>query len=313
MPLWKEYHLPTSVDEAVSLLSRYAGRARVVAGGTDLIIDLQQGNEHPVEALIDVTRISGLNAIREENGYIVIGCGVTHNQIVESKLLQQKATCLVEASYVVGGPQVRNVATLGGNVAHALPAADGSTALNALDAEVEVASFGGRKWIPFTQLFRGPGESLIDSTRDVLTAIRFFVGQDGILPNGQVNNLSYNSAFSRIMRPQGVALPIMNMATRLSVVDNRIADIAIAAAPVAPTPFRCKQTEAFLKGKPANSESIEAAIEVLLSECKPRTSAHRATAEYRREVLPVLLRRTLSKAIDRARTGEVVPEIYKVE
>ncbi|HZY43279.1 MAG TPA: hypothetical protein VFF70_00895, partial [Anaerolineae bacterium] len=118
---------------------------------------------------------------------------------------------------------------------------------------------------------------------------------------------------SRIMRPQGVALPMMNMATRLSVANDRITKIAIAAAPVAPTPFRCTQTESFLKGKPANSDSIELAIEVLLSECKPRTSAHRATAEYRREVLPVLLRRTVGKAIDRAKTGEVVPEIYKVE
>lgn len=302
MSLWHEYHLPTSIDEAVSLLAQYNGRARVVAGGTDLILDLQQGNEQPVEALIDVTRINGLNSIRDENGFIVIGCGVTHNQIVESKLLQQKATCLVEAAYVVGGPQVRNVATLGGNVAHALPAADGSTALNALDAEVEVASFGGRKWLPFTQLFRGPGQSLIDSTREVSTAIRFRIISD-----------HEATAFSRIMRPQGVALPMMNMAARLSVIDDRISDIAIAAAPVAPTPFRCKQTESFLKGKPATSESIEAAIEVLLSECKPRTSAHRATAEYRREVLPVLLRRTVSKAIERAKTGEVVPEIYKVE
>lgn len=302
MSLWNEYHLPTSIDEAVSLLARYDGRARVVAGGTDLIIDLQQGNEHPVEALIDVTRINGLNSIREENDYIVIGCGVTHNQIVESILLQQKATCLVEASYVVGGPQVRNVATLGGNVAHALPAADGSTALNALDAEVEVASFGGRKWIPFTQLFRGPGQSMIDPTRDVLTSIRFKATKD-----------HEATSFSRIMRPQGVALPMMNMATRLSVVNDRITEIAIAAAPVAPTPFRCTQTEAFLKGKPANSDSIESAIEALLTECKPRTSPHRATAEYRREVLPVLLRRTVSKAIDRAKTGDVVPEIYRVE
>jgi carbon-monoxide dehydrogenase medium subunit len=304
MPLWNEYHLPTSVEDAVALLTRYDGKARVVAGGTDLILDLQQGNEHPVEALIDVTRITGLNVIHEDNGTITIGCGVTHNQIVESQLLHQKATALVEASYVVGGPQVRNVATLGGNVSHALPAADGTTALNALDAEVEVASYTGRRWIPFTSLFLGPGKSAIDSTREVLVAIRFPVGQDGIL--------SY-SASSRIMRPQGVALPIMNMAVRVRVIDDRIVEAAIAVAPVAPTPFRCKQAEAFLTGKSATSESIEMAIDVLLSECKPRTSPRRATAEYRREVLPVLLRRTLSKAFDRAKTGVVVPEIYEVE
>ncbi len=302
MPLWSEYYLPVSVDEAVGLLARHDGKARVVAGGTDLILDLQQGNEHPVEALVDVTRIVGLNEIREIAGFITIGAGVTHNQIVESLLLQRKATALVEASYVVGGPQVRNVATIGGNVAHALPAADGTTALNALDAEVEVASFSGRRWISFTSLFLGPGKSAIDSTREVLTALRF-----------KATHENEASASSRIMRPQGVALPIMNFSAKVCVNDERIEDIALAVAPVAPTPFRCKQTEAFLTGKPATAESIENVVAVLLSECQPRTSLHRATAEYRKEVLPVLLRRTLGKAIERARTGEAVPEIYRVE
>jgi len=302
MPLWSDYYLPVSVDEAVELLARHGGKARVVAGGTDLILDLQQGNEHPMEALVDVTHIVGLNEIREADGYIIIGAGVTHNQIVESALMQQKATALVEASYVVGGPQVRNVATIGGNVAHALPAADGTTALNALDAEIEVASFGGRRWMPFTSLFLGPGKSAIDSTREVLTALRF-----------KATGEHEASASSRIMRPQGVALPIMNFSAKVRVIDDRIDAVALAVAPVAPTPFRCKQAEAFLMGQLATSESIEAAVEVLLSECKPRTSPHRATAEYRKEVLPVLLRRTLSKAIERAQTGEVVPEIYRVE
>jgi carbon-monoxide dehydrogenase medium subunit len=255
-----------------------------------------------LEALVDVTRIVGLNEIRAEAGFILIGAGVTHNQIVESQLLQQKATALVEASYVVGGPQVRNVATIGGNVAHALPAADGTTALNALDAEVEVASLNGRRWIPFTSLFLGPGKSAIDSTREVLTALRFKATGD-----------HEASAFSRIMRPQGVALPIMNFSAKVRVVDDRIETVALAVAPVAPTPFRCQQTEVFLTGKPATPGSIEAAMAVLLGECKPRTSPHRATAEYRKEVLPVLLRRTLSKAIERAQSGEVVPEIYRVE
>jgi len=187
-------------------------------------------------------------------------------------------------------------------VAHALPAADGTTALNALDAEVEVVSFNGRRWIPFAALFLGPGKSAIDSTREVLTALRC-----------KATGPHEGSAASRIMRPQGVALPIMNFSTWVRVIDNRIDEVALAVAPVAPTPFRCKQTEASLTGKPATSESIEAAVEVLLSECKPRTSPHRATMEYRKEVLPVLLRRTLSKAIERAKTGVVVPEIYRVE
>jgi carbon-monoxide dehydrogenase medium subunit len=247
---------------------------------------------------VDVTRIVGLDEIREEDGTIVIGAGVTHNQIVESRLLQQKATALVEASYVVGGPQVRNVATIGGNVAHALPAADGTTALNALDAEVEVASYSGRRWIPFIALFLGPGKSAIDSTHEVLTALRF-----------RATGAHEASAFSRIM----YGGTDHELRGKVRVIDDRIEEIALAVAPVAPTPYRCQQTEALLTGKPATSESIEAAVSTLLGECKLRTSPHRATAEYRKEVLPVLLRRTLSQAIERAKTGEVVPEIYRVE
>jgi carbon-monoxide dehydrogenase medium subunit len=148
----------------------------------------------------------------------------------------------------------------------------------------------------------------------VLTAIRFFVGRDDIsLTQNNILRYNFYSASSRIMRPQGVALPIMNFSAKVRVIDDRIEAVALAVAPVAPTPFRCQQTEAFLTGKLATSESIEAAVAVLLSECKPRTSPHRATAEYRKEVLPVLLRRTLGKAIERAQTGEVVPEIYRVE
>jgi len=290
VPLWNDYHLPLSVDEAVELLARYAGKARVVAGGTDLILDLRQGNEQPVEALVDVTRIVGLNEIREEAGFIIIGAGVTHSQIVDSQLLHRQATALVEASYVVGGPQVRNVATIGGNVAHALPAADGTTALNALDAEVEVASFTGRRWIPFTALFLGPGKSAIDSTREVLTALRF-----------KATSKKEASASSRIMRPQGVALPILGMATRLKLDGDTISAARISTGPVAPTPFRACNTEVFLVGRPATDEMIEAAIPILLNECHPRTSAHRATADYRREMLSVLLRQVLKAAIERVK------------
>jgi CO/xanthine dehydrogenase FAD-binding subunit len=105
----------------------------------------------------------------------------------------------------------------------------------------------------------------------------------------------------------------MNMAARLRLTGGVIAEVAVAVAPVTPTPFRARKTESFLIGQPAVSDTIEAAIAPLLSECQPRTSPHRATADYRREVLPVLLRRTLSTAIERAETGVVVPEIYRVE
>jgi len=301
--LWQDYHLPTSVGEALSLLAAYNGDARVVAGGTDLILEIQQDHRPPVKALVDVTRIAGANEIRRDGGYIVIGCGVTHAQIVESALIQRHGTALAEGCGVIGGPQVRNVATLAGNVAHALPAGDGTISLLALGGEAQVArhkSHNGSapqiesEWLPLEKLYLGPAKSLVDPTCEMISALRF-------IPTGE----GEASAFARIMRPQGVALPILGMATRLTVERHSqavLTSVRIAVGPVAPTPYRACATEEFLLNKPATEETIEAALPVLLGECRPRTSAHRSTSEYRREMLRVLLRQTVGTAIERAKT-----------
>ncbi len=324
MKVFQEYHLPTTVNEALELLAQYAGRARVVAGGTDLLVDTQadyfHGARPHLDALVDVTRIEGANSIREEQGYIVISCGVTHTQIVESPLIQTRGTALAEASAVVGGPQVRNVATLCGNVAHALPAADGTVALLALGAEGQVARRtkdqgpkieGEREtsnvelgikdktgtgialeWRPLAALFRGPGASAVDSTREVLTAVRF-------RPTGA----NEASAFVRVMRPQGVALPILGMAAQVRVHDSRLAKVMLSAGPVAPLPFRAFETEKFLRGKELTVQVLREAAEVLVAEAQPRTSPHRATREYRYELLPTLLEQTLRAAAARVKTA----------
>ncbi|MGE5263555.1 MAG: FAD binding domain-containing protein, partial [Acidobacteriota bacterium] len=146
---WNEYHLPASLEDALELLARYDGRARIVAGGTDLLLDLPDayysGKRPHFDALVDVTRIAGADTIREEDGWIVIGCGVTHTQIIASPIIQKRAAALASASAVVGGPQVRNVATLVGNIAHALPAADGLIACLVLDAQAQVKRQGAAK------------------------------------------------------------------------------------------------------------------------------------------------------------------------
>lgn len=297
MKFFEDYYLPTSADEALALLARYDGRARVVAGGTDLLVDLageqHEGTRPHFDALIDVTRIAGASDIRREDDYIVIGCGVTHTQIVESALIQQHATALAEACAVVGGPQVRNVATLVGNVAHALPAADGTVALSALDAVAQVARRGQsgvtQEWLPLATLFIGPGESTLDATRELIVAIRFHPTQAGT-----------GSAFARVMRPQGVALPILGMAARVRVKNGQLEDVAISAGPVAPVPFRARRTEEYLRGKVFGEQVLADAAKVLLDEALPRTSPHRATKDYRLELLPVLLQQTLRAAVERA-------------
>ncbi|MCL4396573.1 MAG: FAD binding domain-containing protein [Chloroflexi bacterium] len=307
---WDEYHIARSPDEVLELLARYDGRGRVVAGGTDLFLDFKDAHwagERPhYAALIDVTRISGACEIREDDGWVVVGCGVTHTQLVASPLIQARAAALAEACSVVGGPQVRNVATLVGNIAHALPAADGLIALLVLDAQAHVvrpqSSLAQPTWIPIESLYLGPGKSAVDPSREFINAIRFRPTQAG-----------EGSAFTRVMRPQGVALPILGMAARLKTADQppahasrsdrTIADAAISAGPVAPVPFRARETEAFLRGKLSGAETLAQAARVLTNEVEPRTSAHRATREYRFELLPVLLQDVVTRAMNRALAG----------
>ena len=173
MTHWTEYHTPTSVAEALTLLEQYGNDAALVAGGTDLLLDLQYNGHGPVHALVDVTAIDGLNTIRDEGDSLVIGAAVTHAQIERDPRLRAQATALVESCSVVGGPQVRNVATIGGNVAHALPAADGTIGLLALNADVQVCTLTGGvldcAWQPLLSIFAGPGRNNLAKNQILFT------------------------------------------------------------------------------------------------------------------------------------------------
>ena len=300
MPLWTHYYTPATVAEAVDLLQRHAGQARVVAGGTDLLVDMRANQDPPHEALVDITRIPDLMQIQDHGDTISIGAGVTHAQIVKSPLIIQYATALVEGCGVVGGPQVRNVATLGGNVAHALPAGDGTTSLVTLGAEVDVVHHGEEKRVPILEMYQGPGKSLLDSSRDLL--VRFHFRKTG--PREA-------TAFKRIMRPQGVALPVLSCAVWIQLDETlqNYADARICIAPMGPRPLRVTFVEEAMIGLPANDETIAHLIEIAHENLNPRTSAYRATADYRRELIGVLLRRTLLLAANRVRTGQITPEI----
>ena len=169
----QEYLFPSSVEEALAMLAAHEGRARLMAGGTDLVIELTEGRR-ATDCLVDITRIPELGKITLEDGMIVLGANVTHRQASESPLVRERAAVLAEACQAVGSLQIRNVATLGGNVVNAMPAADGSTALLALEAEAEIADGTGRKWVPLGDLFAGPGVSraflMVFSTSATLVA-----------------------------------------------------------------------------------------------------------------------------------------------
>jgi len=297
MPIWQEYILAQSIEDALGALEQSPQPARVIAGGTDLLLDLQQGRHAPIHTLVDITNIPEMNdlAIRQESLYI--GAAVPLNQILASSLVKQHAEALFEAVSLIGGPQVRNTATLGGNVAHGLPAGDGTIALLALQAMAEIAGQEGRRIVPVKELFLGPGKSILQLHNEIL--VGFY------LP---LKSARQGSAFRRIMRPQGVAIAILNMAAWIHLDGEVLVGIRLSIGPAAPVPFRANDTEKYLLGKPVNGDTLTAAGEMLLGEVRFRSSPHRASAEYRRLMAVELLSEVLGCVAQRAsesRTGLV--------
>ncbi len=288
MNLWQRYIRPNSVQEAVSALTSAPGLVMPIGGGTDIMLDLQQGRHSPVHTIVDLTEIPEMKLLELRNDCLFIGAGVTVSRIARDPLVATHAQVLTEACDLIGGPQVRNVATLGGNVAHALPAADGTIALMCLDAEAEVAGPQGNRRLSLPDLFLGPGKSALQAGEII---VGFYVSQ---VKPGQA------SAFKRIMRPQGVALPIINNSVWLERSGGTIQQIRIAVGPGGAVPFRAKKTETFLAGKSYNDETFKSALEALVGEAKFRTSAMRATSEYRYHLVGTLLKDTLESAWDRA-------------
>ncbi len=288
MTLWQEYLQPKTITEAISALANAPGPALPLAGGTDLILDLDQGRHPPVHTIVDITSVREMLPIEIRDNKLFIGASVSHTHIVESELVARHAQALVDACGLIGGPQVRNVATLGGNVAHALPAADGTIALMAMNAQAEVANEKGSRRVPIAEMFLGPGKSALVKNE---LLVGFY------LP---LQNKNQASAFQRVMRPQGVALPIINSAVWLIREQDRIADIRIAVGPGGPKPWRALASESDLSGKRLNDETITHAFGLLLRDVMFRTSPYRASAEYRRHLAKTLFKDTLEAAWKRA-------------
>lgn len=289
MQHWHSYHIAFSIAEALEALAAAPGPARVIAGGTDLLLDIAQGRHAPVHTLVDITRIPELTVIEQRTESLYIGAAVPLSRIVTAPPVVHHAWALAQACALIGGPQVRHVATLGGNVAHALPAADGAIALIALEAEAEIADRQGRRRQRVADLYRGPGHSALDPQGELLVGFHLPLRRDG-----------QASAFRRVMRPQGVAIAILNMAVWLERRGDEITDIRIAVGPAGPTPRRLMGTEQSLRGRPPTEAVLAEALMALLSEAHFRTSPHRSSAAYRRHLAAVLLRETVMAAWDEA-------------
>lgn len=283
----KNYVLPNTVDEALAALQENG--ARLIAGGTDLMLDLKSGKKE-VETLVDINRIDEIKEIKEVNGQIFIGAGVTHQEVAESALINEKAAVLARASRSVGSLQIRNTATLVGNVINAQPAADGAVALVALGAEFEVRDNNGNEYIKVEDLYAGLTKSKVDSTKQIVTNIRF----PALLSN-------QGSAYVRLAKRGALSLPMLAIAATVSLKDNKIEWARIAMAPVAIKPIRAVEAENILKGaEPSEAKFLEAG-KLAAKDADPRDSKIRGSRDYRVSVLGNLVKRALTEAVANAK------------
>jgi carbon-monoxide dehydrogenase medium subunit len=283
-----EYRFAASLDDVLGLLLHYQGRARVIAGGTDVMPDLREGKIDP-ELLIDITRMPGLDAIVVERDWVTVGAAATLAAIARHPILQHRVSALVEAARSVGAVAIQNAATWAGNLVQAMPAADGAIVALALEVQARVVDSDGAAWHPVESLFLGPGRSAIDPTRQLLSHIRF------PLPAGR-----WGTAWRRLGRRASLVLPTLNCAVKVELNDGHVRRAAVALGPVALCPLRAGAAEDYLAGRVPDEAVLREAAHLAQSECNPRTSVMRASRDYRLAVIPELVRDALHAAIEGA-------------
>ena len=276
-----QYINASSLQQALDALVQADGKAVVMAGGTDLMVDYKAGKLDP-EVWVDVTRVPELNGIAVENGRLVIGAATTLTSIARSPLVREYFPSLCQGCGTVGSLQIRNSATLVGNVVSAQPAGDGAMSLAPLDPVFTVLSPDGEREMCMAEMYAGFGRSAIDHSRELVTRISIPLPQAGEA-----------ASFIRLELRKSLSLPMLNCAAMLRLEEGKVAWSRITMAPVGVGPVRAAAAEAYLAGKELTDEVMAQAGQLALENANPRSNPLRGSREYRLETLPVLVRRAL--------------------
>ncbi len=284
--MWHEYIQPNSISEVLQILNERGSRARIVAGATDLILELERGVRRGVDTLIDITRLAGLDRIElDDDGLIHLGALVTHNDCAASSLIRERAYPLARAAWEVGAPQIRNRGTVAGNLITASPANDTITPLIALGASVTLASVRGERRVPLTEFYTGVRKTVMQPD-EMLTEISF-----PALKAGQ------GGTFVKLALRRAQAISLVNVAIILDLDGQQVNAASIALGAVAPTIIHAAEAEAYVQGKQLTDEVILRAGELARAASRPITDV-RASAEYRAEMVRVITSRGLAAIRD---------------
>ena len=244
-----DYYAPTNKKELLEIIHNTDRDTHLIAGGTDLIIGINKGNISP-DAVVNLKSIDELNYIKEENGIIKIGATATHTQIANSELMKEEALALAQACKSVGSTQIRNLATIGGNIANASPAADSVTALLSLDAYALIESFKGNRRVKISDLHMPAGNIDINKN-EVLTEISF--------KSSKKNIFSY---FVKFGLREALSIVEISVAAAMEISDDNLCkDAKIAIGAIQRHPVRATSVEKEFIGKELNLENIENCIE----------------------------------------------------
>ena len=281
-----EYHAPTSVEEAVKLLSEYGGDASALAGGTDLIVRMKDGSHRP-KHVVNLKRIAGLAEIKETREGINIGALTRIRDIEKSELIEKRLPVLQEAARTIGSVQIRNLATLGGNLCNASPAADTAVALLAYDAVAHIAGPRGDRAVPLDGFFKGPGATVLERG-EILTGVS--------VPKPPKNTVG---RWLRVARAS-MDIATISLAVTMRLKDGVAEDSRFAWGTVAPTPMRTKDVEAYVNGRRLDQACIEEAAGLASRSIKPRESG-RSRGPYKRRVAHGFVVETLTSIAEAQR------------
>jgi carbon-monoxide dehydrogenase medium subunit len=284
-----EYHRPKTLNEALELLSKLED-AKILAGGTDLLVDLRIGRYRP-KHIIDISGLRELKYVVDTGEALRIGALTSIQELLDSPLVSAKTPLLREALEKFAYWQIRNMATIGGNLCNASPAADTAPPLLVYDAVLKAASVSGERYIPISEFFYGPRQTALRKDEllvEVIIPYRKFVG--------------YGYAYGKVGRRRGHDISIVAVAVALALDGSLIRDARVALNSVAPTPVRAKSVEKFLIGRDASIYVFEEASKLVENDISPITDV-RAPAEYRLHMAKLLIKELLVEAYRRAFKG----------